>query len=123
MLLYISESVLGVAGTHALGNSTSDNDYRLVSFANTFFKHKRFHLAIATRYPADRKAYASMKDYDLVEWRMKPAIIDARVHKGGDMDSDHCLIVAKVIIRVLRKKYAMNRPTDQLYNRCYLTST
>ena len=99
----ISESVPGVAGTHALGNSTSDNDYCFVSFANTFFKHKRIHLVIATRHPADRKAYASMKDYILVERRMKPAIIETRVHKGGDMDSDHCLLVAMVIIRVLRK--------------------
>ena len=49
----ISESVPGVAGTHALSNSTSDNGYRLMSFAithglcimNTFFKHKRIHLA------------------------------------------------------------------------------
>ena len=99
----INESVPGVAGTHALGNSTSDNDY-LVSFANTFFKHKCIHLAIATRYPADWKAYASMQDYTLVEWRMKPAIIDTRVHQGGDMDSDYCLLVAMVKIRVLRKR-------------------
>ena len=118
----ISESVPGVSGTHALSNNTSDNGYRLISFAsthglcimNTFFEHKHIHLA--TWYPPDPKAYPSVKDYILVKQRMKPSIVDTRVYRGGDMDSDHRLLVAMVKIRLMRTKCNRNRPTEHLYD-------
>ena len=54
--------------------------------SNTFFPHKRIHLALW--FPPGPTSKPSLKDYVLV---MKPmiSVLDTRVHRGRDMDSDH----------------------------------
>ena len=91
----VSEKVHGVVGPHGLECTSSDNGERLVSFAcanglcltNTYFAHKRIHQA--TWYPPDPTRAPCLKDYILVKQSMMPSIIDTRVFRGGDIDSDH----------------------------------
>ena len=73
----VSEGVKGVVGPYGLGNRTSDNGERLVSFAsthglciaNTLFPHKHIHTA--SWYPPDPSSRPSLKDYVLVKHRMR----------------------------------------------------
>ena len=109
----VSEKLHGVVGIHGLEKTTSDNGERLVSFAganslcitNTFFPHKHIHQA--TWYPPDSRRHPSLKDYILVKQRMMPSILDTRVHRGGDMDSDHRLVIMSVRLKLKKK------PTEQ----------
>ena len=87
----VSEGVKGVVGPYGLGNRTSDNGERLVSFAsthglciaNTPFPHKHIHTA--SWYSPDPRSRPSLKDYVLVKHWMRSSILDTRVHRGADM--------------------------------------
>ena len=106
----IGEEVLGVTGPHALGQHTSDNGERLLSFAtthglcitNTMFQHKRIHQA--SWYPPNAKAQPSLKDYILVRQRMRSFMLDTRVYRGADIDSDHRLVVTSIVLKLNRHK-------------------
>ena len=95
----ISESIQGVVGPYRLNKLTNDNGERLVSFAsangmcitNILLPHKYIHLA--TWYSPNPRASPSLKDYVLMKRRLRPSVLDTRVYRGGDMDSDHCLVV------------------------------
>ena len=110
----IGKSVPGVVGNHLLGGQTSDNGERLVSFAsvnglcitNTFFPHKQIHQA--TWYPPDARARPSTKDFVLVKQRLQPSVLDTRVYRGADLDSDHRLVIVS-----LRPKLAKRRKQQQ----------
>ena len=116
----VSEGVKGVVGPYGLGNRTSDNGERLVSFAsthglcitNTFFPHKRIHTA--SWYPPDPRSRPSLKDYVLVKHRMRSSILDTRVHRGADMDSDHRLVITSIRLKLLKK--ARNQRRRQCFN-------
>ena len=106
----IGEEVLGVTGPYALGQQSSDNGERLLSFAtthglcvtNTMFQHKQIHQA--SWYPPNAKAQPSLKDYILVRQRMRSFILDTRVYRGADIDSDHRLVVTSIILKLNRHK-------------------
>ena len=91
----IGEEVLGVTGPYAQGQQSSDNGERLLSLTtthglcitNTMFQHKWIHQA--SWYPPNAKAQPSLKDYILVRQRMRSFILDTRVYRGADIDSDH----------------------------------
>ena len=110
----IGKSVPGVVGNHLIGGQTSDNGERLVSFAsvnglcitNTFFPHKQIHQA--TWYPPDARARPSTKDFVLVKQRLRPSVLDTRVYRGADLDSDHRLVIVS-----LRPKLAKRRKQQQ----------
>ena len=110
----ISESVQGVVGPHGLSRQTNDNGERLVSFAcangmcitNTLFPHKHIHQA--TWYPPNSRASPSLKDYILVRRRLRPSVLDTRVYRGGDIDSDHRLVI--VSLRLKLKRRANGKP-------------
>ena len=105
----LGETVQGVVGPHGLGRQTSDNGKRLVAFAsanglcitNTIFPHKQIHRA--TWYPPDLRAKPSLKDYVLVKHRLRPSVLDTCIHRGGDLDSDHRLVVVSVQLKLKRK--------------------
>ena len=99
----VSERMKRVVGPHRLGRRTSDNVERLISFANangmcifnTFFPHKCIHQA--SWYPlAQHPSQALRTTYVLVKERMMSSVLDTRVHRGGDMDSDHWLVVTPI---------------------------
>ena len=102
----VSERLHGVVGPYGLECTTSDNGERLLSFAcanglcltNTYFPHKRIHQA--TWYPPDPSRPPSLKDYILVKQRMMPSVLDTRVFRGADIDSDHRLVVISIRLKL-----------------------
>ena len=112
----VSERMKRVVGPHGLGRRTSDNGERLISFANangmcisnTFFPHKRIHQA--SWYPPGPTSKPSLKDYVLVKERMMSSVLDTRVHRGEDMDSDHWLVVTPILrLRLTKKTRVLRR--------------
>ena len=111
----LGESVLGVIGNHGLSRQTSDNGERLMSFAsgnglcivNTLFPHKQIHQA--TWYPPDARAQPSMKDFVLVKQRLRPSVLDTRVYRGADLDSDHRLVVVSLRPKLVKKAKQQQR--------------
>ena len=104
----VGNSVPGVVAPHGLGKETSNNGERLMEFAsthwmcitNTLFPHKAIHQA--TWYPPDARAKPSLKDYVLVKHRLRPLVMDTRVFRGADLNTDHRLVV--VILRLKLEK-------------------
>ena len=96
----ISDSVQGVTGPHGLSRRTNDNGDRLVSFTSsndltitsTLFPHKCIHQA--SWYPPNPRAQPSLKDFVLVRCRLRPSVLDTRVYRGADINSDHRLVIA-----------------------------
>ena len=105
----ISDSVQGVTGPHGLSRRTIDNGDRLVSFAssndltitNTLFPHKRIHQA--SWYPPNPRAQPSLKDFVLVRRRLRPSVLDTRLYRGADIDSDHRLVIASFRLKLTKK--------------------
>ena len=105
----ISESVQGVVGPHGLSRPTNDNGERLMSFAsangmcitNTLFPYK--HINQATWYPPNSRASPSLKDYILVRQRLRPSVLDTGVYRGGDIDSDHRLVIVSLHLKLKRR--------------------
>ena len=95
---------------YGLAKGTSDNSKRLMAFAsmhglcitNTLFLHKRIHQA--TWYPPDPRAKPSIKDYVLVKQRLRPSVLDTRVYRGADLNSDHWLVSVSLHLKLKRKK-------------------
>ena len=112
----LGETVQGVVGPHGLGRQTSNNGKRLVAFAsanglcitNTVFPHKQIHQA--TWYPPDPKNKPSLKDYMLVKHRLRPSVLDTCIHRGGDLDSDHRLVV---VLWLKLKRKGTHRPSKR----------
>ena len=105
----IGESVNSVVGPHTLGRKTSSNGEKLVSFAsahgmcvtNTVFPYKRIHQHLW--YPPNPRAQPSLKDYILVRQRLRPSVLDTRVFRGADLDSDHRLVVMSLRLKLKKK--------------------
>ena len=106
----IGETMQGVVGCHGLANRTSNNGKRLMSFAsmhglcitNTLFPHKQIHQA--TWYPLDPRAKPNIKDYVLVKQRLRLSVLDTRVYRGADLNSDHRLVNVSLHLKLKRKK-------------------
>ena len=105
----VGDSVPGVVGPHGLGKETSDNGERLVEFAsahqmcitNTLFPHKAVHQA--TWYSPDARAKPSLKDYVLVKHRLRSSVMDTRVFRGADLNTDHRLVVVSLCLKLEKK--------------------
>ena len=52
----------------------------------------------------DPLAKPSIKDYVLVKQRHIPSVLDTRVYRGVDLNSDHRLVIASLQLKVMRKK-------------------
>ena len=63
--------------------------------------HKQIHQA--TWYPPDPRAKPSLKDYMLAKHRLRPSVVDIRVHRGEDLDTDHRLVVISLQFKLKRK--------------------
>ena len=66
------------------------------------FQHKWIHQA--SWYPPNAKAQPSLKDYILVRQRMRSFILDTRVYRGADINSDHRLVVTSIVLKLNRPK-------------------
>ena len=105
----VSDKLHGVVGPYGLGSRASDNGERLVTFAcanglcvtNTFFPHKCIHQA--TWYPPDPSRLSSLKDYILIKPHMMTSVLDTRVFRGADIDSDHHLEVTSIRLKLQQK--------------------
>ena len=102
-----------VVGPHELGRHTSDNGERLISFAsdnemfisNIFFHTSasiKHHGTILTQHP-------SHEDYVLVKERMMSSVLDTRVRRGRDMDSDRWLVVTPIRLSLVKKTTILRR--------------
>ena len=92
----VSERMKRQVGPHGLGRQKVRNSFLLpvaygMCTSNTFFPHKCIHQA--SWYPTGSTFQPSLEDYVLVKQRIMSSVLDTRVHKGGDMDSDHRLVV------------------------------
>ena len=91
------------------GRRTSSNGEKLVSFAsahgmcvtNTVFPHKCIYQH--SWYPPKPKAQASLKEYILVRQRLRLSVLDTRVFRGTDLDSDHRLVVMSLLLKLKKK--------------------
>ena len=68
---------------------------------NTFFPH--IHIHQATWYPPDPSRAPSLKDYILVKPRLMASVLDTRVFRGADIDSDHRLVVMSIRLKLQQK--------------------
>ena len=69
---------------------------------NTMFQHKQIHLA--SWYPPNAKAQPSLKDYILVQQRMRSFILNTRVYRGTDTDIDHQLVDTSIVLKINRPR-------------------
>ena len=54
--------------------------------------------------PTRSPCQPSIKDYVLVKQRLRPSVLDTRVYRGADLNSDHRLVIASLQLKVMRKK-------------------
>ena len=98
-----------MVGPHGLSRKTNDNGERLASFAssndltitNTLFPHKYIHQS--SWYPPNPGAQPSLKAYVLVRCQLRPSVLDTRVFREADIDSDHRLVIASIRLKLAKK--------------------
>ena len=96
------EGIFGpTVGKHNLHEKTSDNGFRLVSFAaaqnmvisSTRFQHLNIHKTIWLSPDLNTK---NQIDHVVIDGRHASSILDVRTLRAANIDSDHFLVVAKV---------------------------
>ena len=50
-----------------------------------------------------------MKDFVLVKQRLRPSVLDTRVYRGADLDSDHRLVVVSLRPKLVKKAKQQQR--------------
>lgn len=98
-----------VAGKHTIHDTTNDNGHRLCNFAtrmnmvisSTKFQHPLHHKI--TWISPDQK-YHSQIDHLLVCKRKQSSVMDVRTYRGACADSDHFMVVAKIIQKIKNSK-------------------
>lgn len=68
----------------------------------------------------DSSALRSKIDYVIVNQKIAPKIMDTHVHRGPNIDTDHCLVISKIAIWVKwrrhTKPWSKNKEQDFVYN-------
>ena len=106
-------------GNFSLHDTTSDNGMRLVDFAaaknmvvsSTRFRHKDIHKA--TWVSPDQRTRNQI-DHLVIDGRHSSSVMDVRVIRGANIDSDHYLVAAKVRTRLSRAKNVRNQGQRKL---------
>jgi len=65
--------------------------FNILKIMNTFFKHKEIH-----KFTWDARGHKSIIDYFITNMKTSKVIPDIRVYRSNEIDSDHCLLCAKV---------------------------
>jgi len=108
-------------GQESLHQDSNDNGVRLVNFAtsknlvvkNTMFQHQNFHKYNWTS--PDDKPHNQI-DHILIGRRWHSSVLDVRISRGADCDTDHYLVTAKVRERLAVGKQAAQRFDRQRFN-------
>lgn len=79
---------------------------------NTFFKHKEIH-----KFTWEARGTKSIIDYTITNEKMWPNVIDTRVYRGAEIDSDHYLVKTKIRIpkKYIKKKEYKAETTEGKY--------
>jgi hypothetical protein len=96
-------------GSENLHQDSNDNGVRIVKFAtskylhvnSTMIPHRNIYQHSWTT--PDGKTYNRI-DHILKERRLHSGILDVRFFRGADCDTDHCLVVENVRVRLAVKK-------------------
>jgi hypothetical protein len=92
-------------GKHSVHENTNDNGYRLIQFAtlnnmvigSTMFQHKNIHKSTWT---APDRSFESQTDHMVIDARHMSGLLDVRSYRGGNVDSDHYLVIATMTARI-----------------------
>ena len=107
------EEVMGLYGLGLRNDKENDNGDRLVSFCTenklviggTIFKHKKIHTA--TWKSPDQRTFNQI-DHICISRRFKGSLLDVRVQRGPDVNSDHYLLTSKVRLRFKKQDTICN---------------
>ncbi|XP_072167451.1 uncharacterized protein [Diadema setosum] len=96
-------------GPHGTASTHSDNGVRFISFCttnglsigNTYFQHKLIHKK-TWRAPGGKTL--NEIDYICINSRWRSSLSDVKVRRGGDVGSDHYLLVGTLRLRLKRRK-------------------
>lgn len=97
------------AGRHSVHEFTNDNGSRLMSFAasrhmfvrSIKLEHKEIHKITWKRHSGDAE---NQIDHILIDRRHLSDLLDVRVYKGANIDSDHFLVGAKLRAKISSAK-------------------
>ena len=92
-------------GKQSLHEKTNDNGYRLIQFAtlnnmmigSTMFQHRNIHKPTWT---APDRLFESQIDHMVIDARHMSDLLDVRSYRGGNVDSDHYLVIARMRARI-----------------------
>jgi len=104
-------------GQESLRQDSNDNGVRIVNFAtsknlvvtSTMFPHRNIHKYTWTS--PDGKTHNQI-GHVLIDRRWHSSILDVRSFRGGDCDTDHCLVIAK-----FRERLAVGKQAAQMFDR------
>jgi len=96
-------------GSHSLHENTNHNGYRLVQFVtlnnmvivSIMFQHRNIHKPTWT---APDRSFESQIDHMVIDARHMSDLLDVRSYSGGNVDSDHYLVIARMIARISNVK-------------------
>jgi hypothetical protein len=80
---------------------TNDNGYRLIQFAtlnkmvigSTMFQHKNIHKPTWT---SPDRSFESQIDHMVIDARHMSELLNVTSYRGGNVDSDHSLVIARM---------------------------
>ena len=92
-------------GKHSLHESTNDNDYCLIQFAtlnnmvigSTMLPHKNIHKCT---WIAPDRLFEIQIDHMVIDARHMSDLLDIRSYRGGNVDSNHYLVIARMTARI-----------------------
>jgi hypothetical protein len=114
----IFKPTIGNDSSHEISN---DNGVRVVSFAtsknlvvkSTMFPHRSIHQYTWTS--PDGQMHNQI-DHILIGGRLHSSILDVRSFRGADCDTDHYLVVAKIMERLQVSKRPVNKVDMDRFN-------
>ena len=109
----------GIIGLHGLDCDRNDNGERFSSFCainnlavvTTMFKHKDIHLQMWT---SPNGQHRNQIDHEAVNVKYKRSVLNARVFRGTNVESDHNLVVNRAKLKLHK--------TSARYETCKLKS-
>ena len=113
-----NENLEEVMGRHGLGN-LNDNGDRLVSFCTehrlviggTIFPHKEIHKAT---WKSPNQQILNQIDHICVSKKFRSSLLDVKVQRGADVNSDHYLLSSKLKLKL--KSLPKERNPREKYN-------